>query len=65
MDITKKTVHPDVLMEVIAMVHRNAKPGEPVTSAMWNHAYAVVRADHLLNTLIWKHANLTIGEYKR
>lgn len=61
----KKHIHPDVLMEVLALVHKTAQPGQAVTDSDWNHAYAVIRADHLLNTLIWKHANLTIGEYSK
>ena len=61
----KKTAHPDVLMEVLALVHRTVPVGHEVTNEAWNHAYAMIRAGHELDTITWKFKHMTIGEYKR
>jgi hypothetical protein len=49
-----------VKAEVMAMIKRRVRPGEPVSKKDLQIAYKTVRANAIADTLFWKRLHITI-----
>lgn len=56
------TTDPEVKREVLMMVKKMVRPGQPVGRRIWKEAYDMVRQGAIQDTILWKRLNITIEE---
>lgn len=56
------TQDPEVKREVLMMVKKMVRPGQPVGRRIWREAYEMVRRNAIQDTILWKRLYITIEE---